>query len=58
MNINIRGDGVKHFGSKGKYYGFGAVAKYTKTETLKKVKMEKRKETMTKLSSDGSINQP
>ena len=28
MNINIRGDGVKHFGSKGKYYGFGAVAKY------------------------------
>ena len=32
--------------------------KLTKTETLKKVKMEKRKETMTKLSSDGSINQP
>ena len=31
INVNVRGDGKKHFQSMGKYFGFGIVAKY-KTE--------------------------
>ena len=29
MNVNVRGDGKKHFGSFGKYFGFGIVSKFS-----------------------------
>ena len=34
MNVNVGGDGKKHFKSMGKYFGFGIVAKYKTEDNL------------------------